>query len=166
MALYKRGHYWWYDFQHKGKRYQANTNQTDRLLAEASQEQAKSEVGQNLRMRRETADPGVYFLLSQATSFVKVGCSGNVSERIGQYETTNPEKLTLIAKLPIVEYHKAEKVIHEFLRPFHVRGEWYEITPRHVEAAILFWATGHPMFEHRKTVRVRKVQPLDLEAGS
>jgi len=165
MALTKRGAIWWFSFQHNGKRYQGSTSKEDRAEAEIVQDEAKKSVGKGLRpyRRKEMQEPGVYCLLSRATGLVKVGCSGNMSFRIEQYVTANPEKLQLLAKIPAIDYLEAEKTFHEFLYPFIVRGEWYRITNAHVEAAIGYWITGHRIFgnPYKFAQRVEDIQDLD-----
>src|ERR1043166_2790533 len=116
MAIYKRGNVWYYHFQKNGKRYQASTGTSDRIKAAQIEIQAKEGVGKEHRLPRngDISDPGVYFLQSPSTNVVKVGCSGNVTKRLANYETQNPESLILLARFPVTDYRKAEAVIHDF----------------------------------------------------
>lgn len=163
MSLSKRAGIYHYDFYINKKRYQGSCRTSDRLKAEVFEQEEKAKLGKETRPRKETKEPGVYFVLSTATGLVKVGCSGNLTERLKDLDDSGAEYYHLLCKLPILEYQSAEKVFHEFFEAYWEKGEWYRISTRHIEAAILFWATGHPMFEKRvKMVPNVEVRP---EAG-
>ena len=67
----------------------------------------------------------IYFL--EATNgLVKIGYSGNVSQRVKDISFMSPLPLRLIATLPGDK--RQEKLIHSFFRRSH--GEWFYPDPR------------------------------------
>jgi len=164
MSLFNRNGTFHYDFIHKGKRYQGSTGEDDRARALIVEDEAKRNLGKNPRwVRSESAEPGIYFLQSPSTKLVKVGCSGNLGKRIKDYDTHSAESLYLLAKIPAVDYREAEKEMHEFLKQFHVRGEWYRISSRHIEAAVGYWMMGHKAFGGNKKIMGQIEPDLTLD---
>jgi len=80
----------------------------------------------------------IYFL--KCNSYVKIGLTAlveyvdhdcvliSVKNRIGQLQTGNPYKITCIGVL--LGDRGMEQTIHRELAEYHVRGEWFKITPK------------------------------------
>jgi len=166
MSLVKRrnSNIWMYDFWHKGKRYQGSTGKSNRSDALVVESQEKEKVGKDgahgRKINHDAPDPGVYFLRSPHTHYVKIGCSSNMERRIASYRTVHSEKLEILAKIPCVRFEDAEKEIHAFLKRFRVKGEWYKIDHYEVEAAIGYWVTGHAVFADVRTI-TKKLKELE-----
>lgn len=54
---------------------------------------------------------------------VKFGFAKNVRARVATLQTGNPQELKLLSATP--SQRELERAIHDFLRPDHVRGEWF-----------------------------------------
>lgn len=66
----------------------------------------------------------IYFIKSGDNGPVKIGYAVNITDRMEQLQTANPEKLEVILSLPGT-FHK-EKEIHEQFKHNRLRGEWFE----------------------------------------
>lgn len=78
----------------------------------------------------------VYFIQQGEAGPIKIGYTRNINKRLSQLQTANPEKLHL--RLTIPGTFGTEKVLHDYLKPIHIRGEWYECDPvmRHIMKAL------------------------------
>src|SRR3990167_8958348 len=111
MSLYKsRNGLYSYDFRFKKTRFQGRTGTSDRVKAELIQQEAMSNAGREIRPRKEAVEPGVYFLLSPSIGLIKVGCSSNMTQRLAELEAMNGDSLHVVAKIPAIEYRKAEAI--------------------------------------------------------
>ena len=143
MSLTLRRGIYWYDFIRQGVRHQGSTHTGERQKAEAVQRKAKQNAGfPSEQVERELVDPGVYFLKSEATGLTKVGCSGDLGERIRGIQGGSGEELRLIAKIPAREYRAAEKHIHKVLQKKRSRAEWFNLSLPDIEIAIRSWFTA------------------------
>ncbi len=69
----------------------------------------------------------IYFIQSGYGGPIKIGKTNDVWRRLGDIQTHNPEKLTILGVLdetPGMEMH-----LHVLFRDLRIRGEWYK--PRH-----------------------------------
>jgi len=60
-------------------------------------------------------------------SFVKIGYSTNVAERLASLQTASPTKLELLATFP--GSPRDERQLHERFAGLHSTGEWFRKTP-------------------------------------
>lgn len=76
----------------------------------------------------------VYFITDG--NFVKIGIADRPGWRMAMLQTGNPNELTLLFTIPVPDsYHrtnnirvrKLEKILHNYFKDHHVRGEWYDI---------------------------------------
>jgi hypothetical protein len=71
-----------------------------------------------------------------AHGFVKIGIANKPYKRLSSAQTSNPRALVFSAlwALDASDVNAAvEKALHKALRPFHVRGEWFEVAVQDVE---------------------------------
>lgn len=66
----------------------------------------------------------IYVIEESGTENIKVGISYSPEERLKLLQTGNPRKLTLIHKFEGT--HRTEADIHEKLRKFNIKGEWFK----------------------------------------
>lgn len=68
--------------------------------------------------------------------FLKIGVAHNPMSRLSSAQTSNPRQLVFGALWSLGAsdtYAATEKALHRALRPFHVRGEWFEVSVLDVE---------------------------------
>lgn len=93
--------------------------------------------------KRLAADPRfiegwyVYAMCEQPSAgYLKIGIATRPLSRLSSAQTSNPRTLVFGAlwSLEASDINAAvEKALHKTLRPFHVRGEWFEIDVPAVE---------------------------------
>jgi hypothetical protein len=69
----------------------------------------------------------VYFIQMEKAWHVKVGVAKHVGERHATLQTSNPEKLEILAAFPGTEHDEAQ--IHAALSHYRLRGEWFTFGP-------------------------------------
>lgn len=92
----------------------------------------QADVLRSRAYRKKTEAPPsgkVYVIGSEDFSYVKVGYS--IRSRLEQLQVGNPFELKLLAIFPAER--TTEELLHQQLRDWRVRGEWYELGP-HEEA--------------------------------
>ncbi len=68
----------------------------------------------------------IYFIQEEYNGPVKIGTSVVSPEaRLSGLQTGNPHELHFIGRF-VVDIEDAERKIHDFLKGFCIRGEWYE----------------------------------------
>lgn len=65
----------------------------------------------------------VYFVQAGANGPIKIGCTSNVSARLAQLQTAQPEKLQLLAAVPGGE--ALESALHAAFAEHRMMGEWF-----------------------------------------
>ena len=65
----------------------------------------------------------LYIIQSDKTGMIKIGRSKDPEKRLKQLQTGNPNKLKLIACFKNEGWR--EKQIHESLRAYRLKGEWF-----------------------------------------
>jgi hypothetical protein len=66
----------------------------------------------------------VYILYSNVHQAIKVGYASDIGSRISTIQISTPEKLSLM--FTFEGGKELEEYFHERLKPFHIRGEWFE----------------------------------------
>jgi hypothetical protein len=100
---------------------------------------ARKGAGRKAISSRPVLENGWYvYLLSEAPSagFLKIGVAHRPYARLMQGQTCNPRTLSFAALWALDgsdAYAAIEKGLHRALRPFHVRGEWFEVAVCDVE---------------------------------
>jgi hypothetical protein len=74
----------------------------------------------------------IYFIV--AKNYVKIGCSEDPEIRLKELQTSNPNKLKLIATMP--GSFQTESELHCVFARFRARGEWFRYDG-HLKASIL-----------------------------
>jgi hypothetical protein len=69
----------------------------------------------------------VYFVRVVNTDMVKIGYSRNVEIRILQLQTASPYVLILEQVCQTADFKRLERVLHQHMAAFRVRGEWFRL---------------------------------------
>ncbi len=80
--------------------------------------------------------PGLFIYLLKCGKFYKVGIATDPDARRAQCQTGNPHEIRLIASWKSPDAYAEERSIHELLRPYHHRGEWFKL-PRELVDKLL-----------------------------
>ena len=65
----------------------------------------------------------LYIIQSSNKGMIKIGRSTDPDVRLKQLQTGNPSKLKLIHVFEEIGYK--EKIYHELLKEFRIKGEWF-----------------------------------------
>lgn len=68
---------------------------------------------------------GVYVIKVQNSSKYKIGRTINIKKRIKQFSTGNPFNIKLLYFIETINYKKLEKNLHNILKQFRIKGEWF-----------------------------------------
>jgi hypothetical protein len=68
----------------------------------------------------------VYLMQIVDTDYYKVGISGDVQGRLLAIQTSMPFEVVLLRAVGHARASRVEQSIHEALRDWHVRGEWFQ----------------------------------------
>jgi hypothetical protein len=69
----------------------------------------------------------VYFIESVSSGAVKIGIARAPDDRLKQLQTGNHEQLRLVAAVyGHGDAQLIEQTMHDLLKPWHIRGEWFE----------------------------------------
>lgn len=77
--------------------------------------------------KRVPKGASVVYCVSEGTSFVKIGLTKRLENRMTSLQTANPRAITLIGALP--GGRALEKELHRRFDRWRVRGEWFIATP-------------------------------------
>lgn len=83
----------------------------------------------------------VYVFQADTGGAVKIGKADNVHERLKSAQTDNPETLIVAHTLTCASPQQALKVeglLHRWFSEYHIRGEWFNVTPEDVVKAVKF----------------------------
>lgn len=75
--------------------------------------------------------PVVYFI-SDGNGFVKIGYAADIFQRVNTMQVNNVAELSILHLVyndDLDDTHRTEKQYHEHLKPYKVRGEWYQEKP-------------------------------------
>lgn len=75
----------------------------------------------------------VYAIKVEGQDLFKIGHSADPTQRLQQLKTGCPYRLVLYRADPTFWPKEMEKVFHSLLEGYQTNGEWYEITPEHVD---------------------------------
>lgn len=94
-----------------------------------------------LSSKQRIADGWYVYALceSPGTPFVKVGIAHKPYSRLSQAQTCNPRTLVFGGLWSLGSsdtYAAVERALHQALKPYHVRGEWFEVSVSDVERQI------------------------------
>jgi predicted GIY-YIG superfamily endonuclease len=67
------------------------------------------------------------YVISNPDNKWKIGISHNVNKRLGALQSSNPDKLTLLAVYTSDVFAKTmEQEAHKAFKKFHISGEWFD----------------------------------------
>lgn len=78
----------------------------------------------------------VYLVVEGVSGPCKIGLAESVSSRCSTLQTGNPRQLEVHDYVPHSNAALLEQALHHHFRDFHVRGEWFDITPDHAKCAM------------------------------
>ena len=67
---------------------------------------------------------------------IKVGHSVKPEKRLSELRNATPEKLTLVRRFPCDPGRAFERLVHELLKPWKMRGEWFSCETGAVDVAV------------------------------
>lgn len=77
--------------------------------------------------RKHRGNCWIYCIRRPDTGSVKIGRAWNVAHRLQTLQSGNDVELEVVFAFVCIE--AAEKLIHELLSPWHLRGEWFSSSP-------------------------------------
>lgn len=93
---------------------------------------------EKLKQERQTG----FVYVIQAGDFIKIGVARDVRRRLALLQVGCPFNIELIAAIPCDEPYKAEAFLHDRLKPYHTRGEWFVAVRREVDEAVMALEAG------------------------
>lgn len=70
---------------------------------------------------------GIYLVGIEGLSYLKVGVSSDVQQRLGSFQTGLPVSVILHAYERTPYAAELERQLHKRLAQYHVRGEWFDL---------------------------------------
>ena len=74
----------------------------------------------------------LYFISTTRKNVVKIGIAKNPNKRLKTFQTANYEKLIILRVIQVPTRNLAfelEKALHQKFKKYHIRGEWFKLTP-------------------------------------
>ena len=74
----------------------------------------------------------VYFISTTRKNVVKIGIANNPNKRLKTFQTANHEELIILRVIKVENRalaFKLETALHQKFKKYHVRGEWFKLTP-------------------------------------
>ena len=102
-------------------------NDTIEVLSEFLQPLQQVDTLWNQMYEKSTLQKDVYFIRMVNTSYVKIGFSGDVIQRLKQLSIGNAILLQLDYKFKSSRYRLHESSLHAYFIDNNVRGEWFEL---------------------------------------
>lgn len=84
----------------------------------------------------------IYFIQIEGTEYVKVGRASNPQKRLMNLSCAHPFPLELVHTFRTENDVVVEKQIHAYLKPYRMRGEWFDISPDKRTETINRFETG------------------------
>lgn len=74
------------------------------------------------------------YVLRSGVDHYKIGVAANVTRRMNNLQTSNPNKIELVATKLVEQAEQLEKIVHTFLADHRLAGgtEWFRLTPEQV----------------------------------
>jgi len=107
-----------------------------RVAAQKKKERSRAEI--ELR-KYEEKDIVLYVIEANGALATKVGITSNLSHRLKALQTGNHLKLSIHYFVDCQTMKRAKTIeswVHERLRPFHINGEWFELTGEQCKEAV------------------------------
>ena len=74
----------------------------------------------------------VYFISTKRKKVVKIGVANNPKKRLKTFQTANHEELIILRVIKVANRDlafKLESALHQKFKKYHIRGEWFKLTP-------------------------------------
>ncbi len=74
----------------------------------------------------------LYFISTERRNVVKIGIANNPNKRLKTFQTANYEKLIILRVIKVANRalaFKLETALHQKFKKYHIRGEWFKLTP-------------------------------------
>jgi hypothetical protein len=71
-------------------------------------------------------DAFLYFICDKNAKFLKIGISKDPAHRLKNHQTSNPRRLILL--LQFYATQQIETKLHNYLKQYNLRGEWYPLS--------------------------------------
>ena len=74
----------------------------------------------------------VYFISTKRKKVVKIGIANNPDKRLKTFQTANYEELVILRVIKVSNRDlafKLETALHQKFKKYHIRGEWFKLTP-------------------------------------
>ena len=79
----------------------------------------------------------IYIIRHGDTNMFKIGHSINAKERLRDLQIGNPVTLKLMTTFQFNDAKRMEQRIHHLLRKYHLRGEWFHCSYRHIVTTVV-----------------------------
>lgn len=93
----------------------------------------------------------IYAIQMKGQNLFKVGYAANPEQRLVELQIGNPFELIIYRRIETFFALEVEKVIHDLLSGYEVRGEWFEVKPEIIDSVFGFPATMINGFDIEKT---------------
>jgi len=73
------------------------------------------------------------YVMTIPGGYIKVGMATDVEARLKNIQTSNPHLVQVVYKSPKLSADNArylETMVHDALRPYRTRGEWFRVDPK------------------------------------
>jgi hypothetical protein len=80
---------------------------------------------------------GVYVINQINSNYVKIGITQHIDCRFNNLQSSNPNQLEICTHVEVFSYKEVEKALHFIYSENHVRGEWFELTPKQINHLVL-----------------------------
>lgn len=74
----------------------------------------------------------LYFISNERQKVVKIGIANNPQKRLKTFQTAHYEKLIILKVVKVTNRTSAfqlESALHQKFQKYHIRGEWFKLTP-------------------------------------
>lgn len=97
-----------------------------------SMEQLNMEISALREPKPKKKEKGYVYLIKADNGLVKIGKTKNIEKRWNHFTTKLPYKLELLFYIDTEDMTGLELELHEQYRKYRKRGEWFELTERHI----------------------------------
>ena len=92
----------------------------------------------------------VYFIATKRKNAVKIGVAKNPDKRLKTFQTANYQELIILRVIKVANRDlafKLEKALHQKFKKYHIRGEWFKLTPTVIKFIKNYQTNNVSLFE-------------------
>lgn len=92
----------------------------------------------------------VYFISTKRKKVVKIGIANNPEKRLKTFQTANYEELVILRVIKVANRDlafKLENALHQKFKKYHIRGEWFKLTPTVIKFIENYQINNMSLFE-------------------